>query len=309
MSEITAVILAYNERLHIERAIRNARLYASHIFVVDSHSTDNTAQIASDLGAQVVQHDFVNFSEKLNWALQNLPITTPWVLRQDSDEYLSEQLIEEIKQRVANAPDEVSGFTSHRKIIFLGREMKHGMPSTTMLRLFRHGRATCESRLLDEHMMVSSGRVETLKGDFYDDNLNDLTWWTSKHNGYASSEAIILLDMEYGLSRANATDIEEHSQKIRNKKLRYVRMPLFWRAAAFFAYRYFLRLGFLDGKEGFLWHFLQGWWYRTLADAKVYETKRRLNFDEERIKEHVRKELVARGIELSEPTASEDIKI
>lgn len=75
---------------------------------------------------------------------------------------------------------------------------------------------------------------------------------------------------------------------VRRKKLKYIKLPLFWRAFAFFVYRYFFRLGFLDGKEGFLWHFLQGFWYRALADAKVFELKKRMGYDEEKIKEYLR---------------------
>ncbi|MBR7014385.1 MAG: glycosyltransferase family 2 protein, partial [Prevotella sp.] len=82
--------------------------------------------------------------------------------------------------------------------------------------------------------------------------------------------------------------IGTHSASVRKKKLKYVKLPLFWRAFAFFCYRYFIRLGFLDGKEGFLWHFLQGFWYRLLADAKVFEIKKRFNWNRDKIVEYLK---------------------
>lgn len=114
-----------------------------------------------------------------------------------------------------------------------------------------------------------------------------MTWWTTKHNGYATREAIDLLLTEYGVYENTVVNSGEHSSAIRKKKLKYIKMPLFWRAFAFFFLRYFIRLGFLDGKEGFLWHFLQGWWYRTLADAKVYEIKQMCYYDKELIMKYL----------------------
>ena len=96
-----------------------------------------------------------------------------------------------------------------------------------------------------------------------------------------------LLLTEYGMHDNSLTKSGRHTASVRQKKLKYVKLPLFWRAFAFFVYRYFFRLGFLDGKEGFLWHFLQGWWYRTLADAKVYEIKKQYGFDSGKIRNYL----------------------
>ena len=81
----------------------------------------------------------------------------------------------------------------------------------------------------------------------------------------------------------------------RMMKHRYAKQPLFWRAFAYFCYRYFFKLGFTEGKEGFLWHFLQGWWYRTLVDAKVFEIKKACGNDKEKIRRHLKDNY---GIEL-----------
>ena len=179
----------------------------------------------------------------------------------------------------------------------MNRWMKNGVYPVKLLRLFRTGKGRCEQRLMDEHIELLEGRAVEFDGDFADHNLNDLGWWTAKHNGYALREAVDLLDMEYGLlgdddncdhsvvamervkaerrgAERKVPRLEGQAAGKRRMKMRYVRAPLFWRAFAYFCYRYLLRGGFLEGKEGFLWHFLQGWWYRTLVDAKVWEIKR-----------------------------------
>lgn len=277
MLDISVIILTYNEKIHIERCINNAKKFAKEIYLVDCFSDDGTVEIAKSMGAHVYQHKWENYSKQFNWALTNLPIKTEWVWRMDADEYLSDKLIDELHQKLPNLSPQISGFTAPCLRIFMGKYIKHGIIPLILLRLFKIKYAVCENRFMDEHIQLSEGTIEELNNPFFDDNLNGLTWWTNKHNGYATREAIDLLMTEYGLYENNVVNSGEHSASIRKKKLKYIKMPLFWRALAFFFLRYFFRLGFLDGKEGFLWHFLQGWWYRTLADAKVYEIKKRFN--------------------------------
>jgi len=268
-------------------------------------------------------------ARQFNWALDNLPIQTKWVLRLDADEYLCPELIVEIKSKLETLPDDVTGVAFHLRRVFMGRVIRRGLPRIKMIRLFRFGKARCEQRLMDEHIELLEGRSVTFDGDFADHNLNDIGWWTAKHNGYALREAVDLLDLEYGiLEGSNAADaagskvqtacglvqtrltplvqegsnglrpgsnaagkptlelsggLEGQAAEKRAKKMRYARMPLFWRAFAYFCYRYFVRGGFLEGKEGFLWHFLQGWWYRTLVDAKIFEIKRESGGDRDKM--------------------------
>ena len=126
---------------------------------------------------------------------------------------------------------------------------------------------------------------------FVDHNLNSLGWWTNKHNNYAIREAIDLLDTELGLkvkTEENAVLSQDASHK-RLKKMKYAKLPLFWRSFYYFIYRYLFKLGFTEGKEAFLWHFLQGWWYRTLVDAKIYEIKKHCGSDVIKIKDFIKK--------------------
>lgn len=255
---LSVIILTRDERLHIRRCIERVRPIADEIFVVDSCSTDGTQEIARGLGAVVVEHPWPGLqSVQFNWALDNLPLSGDWILRLDADEYLTEAALRGLPDFLAGQPDEVGGVTLRLGRVFLGREMRHGLGTIRLTRLFRRGRGRCEGKLMDEHLEIS-GRTADFAGAFFDHNLNDLSWWTRKHDGYALREAVDLLLANDATS----------------KKQVYRRLPLFWRAAFYFAYRYVLRLGFLDGREGFLWHFLQGWWYRTLVDAKLLELRR-----------------------------------
>ena len=296
--EVSVIILTLNEEIHLRRCIENVKPWVRDIFVVDSFSTDGTVEIARELGAEVYQNKWLGlYALQFNWAIDNLPVKTKWVLRLDADEYLSQELIEEIGEKLEGLPEDVTGVIFKRRHIFQGRWIKRGVYPVKLLRLFRYGKGRCEQRLMDEHIELLEGRAVEFDGDFSDDNRRDSGWWTEKHNGYALREAVDLLDLEYGFlqppSGCNKV-VEKESGLVgqaaakRAKKVRYARMPLFWRSFAYFCYRYFLRGGFWEGKEGFLWHFLQGWWYRTLVDAKVLELKRASGGDREKLVEVLR---------------------
>lgn len=290
MLDITVIILTYNEELHIRRCLENVKQFANKIYVIDSLSTDNTVSIAESMGAIVVPHKWPgNQAEQFNWALGSIDIDTEWVLRLDADEYLLPELIEELKERVPTLEQDVTGITFKRRHIFLGRWMKRGTYPVMILRMFRKGKAVCEQRLMDEHIELLEGENTTFENDFVDHNLNDLSWWAQKHVGYAVREAAELLDIEFNITGNDTSErnLSEKTLKKRKLKLKYAKKPLFWRSFAYFCYRYFFKFGFLEGKEGFLWSFLQGWWYRTLVDAKVYEIKKACGNDKEKIKQYL----------------------
>lgn len=287
---ITCIILTFNEQIHIKRCIESVKDIAKDIFVVDCFSTDKTIEIAGSLGAKVIQHKWEgNQAKQFNWALQNLPITTTWVLRLDADEYLLPELADEIKQKLDTLPESVAGIVFKRRHIFFNRWIKRGTYPVKLLRLFRYKKAVCEQRWMDEHIVLLEGKSIEFENDFVDHNLNNLTWWTDKHNRYAIREAIDLLDIELGLIENRNPDakLSPQAARKREKKLKYAKQPLFVRSFLYFLYRYIFRLGFLEGKEGFLWHFLQGWWYRTLVDAKIFEIKLACGNNKQKIKEYL----------------------
>ena len=268
-STLSVIILTYNERLHIQRSIASVAPLAKEIFVVDCHSSDGTQALAREAGATVVEHDWPgNQAEQLNWALASLPITGDWVLRLDADEYLTLPLQNEIAEKLDSLPESTCAvLLLLRHTHFMSYRLRFGGPPLRILRLWRRGTAVCEERLMDERMTLLRGETVSFNETFVDDNLNDLTWWTQKHLNYAWREAAVAL---LGSGEQSSLSGTPPRRSRRTKRL-YYRLPVFWRATAYFLYRYLFRLGFLDGKGGFLWHFFQAWWYRALVDADILE--------------------------------------
>jgi|CXWL01.1.fsa_nt_gi glycosyltransferase involved in cell wall biosynthesis len=294
--DISVIILTHNEELHIERCIKNLQPLAQHIFIVDSFSTDKTLQIVESLGAKVFQHPWKNYADQFQWGLDNCPIQTSWVMRMDADEYLEPLLIDEIIKKFPVLPKDINGIYLKRKHHFLGRWIKHGdRYPLVLLRIWKTGQAHIENRWMDEHIVLDSGKAVTFDGDFVDDNLNTVEWFIEKHNRYASREMVDIINHKYQLfARDESIDESQTGQaKIKRfiKESLYNKLPLFVRPALYFFYRYILRLGFLDGKEGFAYHFMQGYWYRCLVDLKCLEAERVLvgaTSKEEKIKRLVK---------------------
>jgi glycosyltransferase involved in cell wall biosynthesis len=276
-ADLAVVILTHNEELHIARALDSVRAVATEVFVVDSSSSDRTVEIARRYGATVLQNRFVNYAKQFQWALDNAPLTSGWVMRLDADEVVSPALASEIAARLPALPSDVTGIVLKRKHIFMGRWIKHGgRYPLLLLRIWRRGVGRIEDRWMDEHMVLSHGRTVTFEGGFADHNLNDLTFFTEKHNKYATREAIDILSARLDLVQRDTGLTESHGlaqagRKRTFKEKIYNRLPFQVGPLGYFLYRYVLQFGFLDGKPGLVYHFLQGFWYRFLVDAKVYE--------------------------------------
>lgn len=162
---------------------------------------------------------------------------------------------------------------------FQGALIRHGGYPQWQLRMWRRGKAEIEQRWMDEKIVVQ-GKVGRLRNEYIDDNLNNIAWWTNKHNGYSTREAIDLLNRKYRFLSVTADSSALTRQARYTRWLKenlYVHLPLGARAFLFFAYRMIFRLGILDGRAGFVFHFLQGFWYRFLVDVKVWEVERRMS--------------------------------
>jgi glycosyltransferase involved in cell wall biosynthesis len=292
MSTLAVVILTFNEEKHIERCVRAAQQFADQVFVVDSFSGDATVKIAESLGVQVVRHEFTNHAAQLAWGLDALPITSDWVMRLDADEVVSAALAGNIRAATAGAAVETNGFLIYRRVRFGGKSIRFGGVAHWVLRIWRRDAARIERRWMDEHMVLNSGRAQCLSGEFCDDNLNDIAWWTAKHNGYSTREAIELLNRKYAfLPVDDGAALAPHARRTRWMKERvYTKLPVGLRAFLYFAYRMSFRLGVLDGRGGFAFHFLQGCWYRFLVDAKVRAAERRMRTDNVDCVEAIRRE-------------------
>ncbi|HMK91001.1 MAG TPA: glycosyltransferase family 2 protein [Methylocystis sp.] len=283
MLDLGVVILCKDESRHLERLLPKLNEMGAKAFVVDSISTDGSVQLARSLGAHVAVHPFVSYAQQFDWALNSLPFDAQWVMRLDADEVLTPELVAEIQERLPLLPQDVTGVNLKRRHIFLGRWIRHGgRYPLTLLRIWRKGAAQIEQRWMDEHMTLRYGRAVTFEHDFADHNLNDLTFFTNKHNRYATNEAIDVLMARYDLGGASDatmtttnTPLQAAAKRLMKEHM-YNRMPLWVGPLFYFLYRYFLRFGFLDGVEGLVYNFLQGFWYRFLVAAKVLEFDRQL---------------------------------
>lgn len=282
-ADLAVVILTYNESMHLARSLDSVKNIASEVFVIDSGSIDGTAEIALEFGAQVLVHPFINQAKQFQWALSNAPIKAPWVLRLDADEIIEPDLAQEIASRLPELPAEVTGVNLKRKHIFMDRWVRYGgRYPLLMLRLFRRGKGRIEDRWMDEHITVIDGRTVTFDGGFADHNLNDLTYFTDKHNKYATREAIEVLNQRLGLFirddylNAHSASMQASFKRWAKEQV-YNRIPFTVSATLYFLWRYIFQLGFLDGRSGFVYHFLQGYWYRFLVGAKVMEMERAIS--------------------------------
>ncbi|HIF9110444.1 TPA: glycosyltransferase family 2 protein [Photobacterium damselae] len=274
---ITAIILTYNEEKHIRRCIESLIPLVDKILILDSYSNDKTLDIASEYDLiEIKQNKFLNYATQFNKALDIFDIKSDWVMRIDADEYIDSACSSFLKDNILTLSNDIKGIYFNRYMTFLGRLMLHGgMDSYWMLRMWRNGYGRCEQRWMDEHILLSSGNTVKATGKLVDDNLNTLSWWSHKHVDYSTREAIDILLKERDSSKQLKSDFfGSKSEKIRFLKNSYNKLPLFIRPFFYFIYRYFIKMGFRDGKEGFLWCIFQGFWYRTMVDAKVFEIKK-----------------------------------
>lgn len=274
---LAVVILTHNEERHIARALASVAGIASEVFVVDSFSTDRTVELAQAHGATVQQNKFINYAKQFQWALDNSPITASWIMRLDADEVIEPDLAARIRDELPRLADDVVGINLKRKHIFLGRWIRHGGRYPLLLvRIWRRGHGRIEDRWMDEHIVLQGGRTVTFDGGFADHNLNDLTFFTDKHNKYATREAIDVINQRRRLFHRDVDlTAEEGSRQAAIKRWikekLYNRVPYQISTPAYFLFRMTFQLGFLDGKEGLVYHGLQGLWYRFLVGAKVAE--------------------------------------
>ena len=293
MSNLSVIILTFNEEIHIKRCIESLQPFAKNVYIIDSYSTDNTVKIAKSVGAHVYQNRWPgNHASQFQWGLDNCPIGTEWVMKMDADEYVLPELSAEINAKINSIPKSVSGIYIKRRVFFMGRWMKHGgYYPTWLLRIWRYEKGRVEQRLMDEHIKLSSGDVAHFESDFVDDNKKNLTWWIEKHNNYSIREAADVLNTLYGFTKCDEIEpffLGTQEQRKRWLKTRYVSLPLFFRPILYFVWRYFVKFGFLDGKQGLVWHVLQGFWYRFLVDAKINEVYLKAGKDKNAVLKYLR---------------------
>ena len=271
-TSIAVIILTLNEAPNLPQALASVKGWAHEIFVLDSFSTDNTVEIASQAGCSVVQNAFVDYAKQRNFAIEQLPIESEWILFLDADEWLTDELKSEISRLIETGPEE-NGFYIKRRMIWMGKWIRRGYYPSWILRLFRRGKGRCEDRAMNEHLIVE-GKPGSLQNDFIHEDQKGIDDWIGKHNRYATREALELIKRE-GQQQQEEIKVRFWGTQAERKRWFQIwnRMPPLVRPFLYFIYRYFLTGAFLEGRAAFVFHFLHALWYPLLIDAKYLEMK------------------------------------
>ena len=268
---ISVLVLTYNEEANLRFLLDSLAGWTDAIYIIDSGSKDRTLEIAREYNTHIEYNPWTTHAGQFNWGLRHLPISTDWVMRMDADECVTPELAKELSALLPSVPDEIAGLYVKRRVYFMGQWIRHGgYYPTWLLRVFRRDQAFYEDRGMDEHVVLEGGRTQHLDHDIIDENHKGMSFWTIKHDRYAHLEMKELLVEDTSGEQQQVEKSLVGSQVQRKRWMKgniYGRSPLFLRAFAYFCYRYFLRLGFLDGTEGLIFHTLQGFWYRFYVEA------------------------------------------
>jgi glycosyltransferase involved in cell wall biosynthesis len=277
---LSVLIMTMNEERNIGACLDGVVGWASDIVVVDSGSTDRTLAICAERGIPTRFHAYVDHPSQMRWSMASIPWRHDWLLVLDADRVVTPELRHEIDEMLRGDSGVIHGFYNPHVQYFRQRPVR-GL-KTHYLQLVRRARARVdESELVDGRLIVD-GPTGTLRGAIIESNQNelDVDFWIDKHQKYARRIAIeeILRD-EQLLSRSEGVRprlLGNADERMVWLKHVWFRMPLYVRPVLFFFYRYVLRLGFLDGWNGFVFHAFQAFWFRLLVDVNIAEYRRRL---------------------------------
>ncbi len=278
MPDFSFIILTFNEEQHLPRLLNSVKDLNAPVFILDSGSTDNTLKIAKEFGAEVLYNKFENHPKQWDIALKNFDIKTPWIIGLDADQIILPELFEKLKTfRDEDIPKDVNGIYFNRKNYFKGRWIKHGgyFPKY-LLKMFRTGIGYSDINENMDHRFIVPGKTIIWKdGYIKEENLkeNEIGFWIEKHNRYSDLVAQEEIERRNKLRTQSIKPrfFGSPDERIAFLKKIWWSLPLFVRPFLYFFYRFIIQLGFLDGKEGWIFHFLQAFWFRLIVDIKIWE--------------------------------------
>jgi len=275
---VSVIVPARNEARNLPRCLQSLK-NVGEVYVIDSQSEDDTSEIARSFGAKVAQFQYHGgWPKKRQWAMDTLSFAYDWIFLVDADEALSPELAAEIQQAVRDP--RFDGYYIALQMFFLGRVLRHGNASFYKLSLFRRGKGRFECRLknqdrsmcdmeVHEHVIVD-GATAKLKNPLLHHNVETLSSYIQKHNEYSNWEARVWLNGEVDPGQLTPSFFGSQAQRRRWLRKKFFSIP--GSAAFFFFYKYFLRLGFLDGLPGLIYCGLQGIQFFHVK-AKIYELR------------------------------------
>jgi glycosyltransferase involved in cell wall biosynthesis len=275
---VTVLVTTRNEESNIERCLRSVYGLVDQIFVIDSESTDRTVEIARRYANDVISLGYEHgriIPWIFQWALDNLPIRHDWVLILEADQAVTEALRRELQTLFTRPAIVEDGFFIHRRMIFRGHPIRFGgYGRKMMLKLFRRTRAKLDPLEQDTRVYVH-GPVGRLNAALEEWNRKEdsILFYLEKHLRYVEAFAREEYERRIGNVpfKGRARLFGNPDERVLWAKSLYYRLPLFLRPWLYFAYRYVLRLGFLDGLNGFIFHFLQAFWFRFVVDVRLRE--------------------------------------
>ena len=266
-NKIAIIILTFNSEKIIKKTILAAKKISKNIIILDSFSNDKTIKIVKRLKCQIFKRKFTNYSDQRNYIIKKCNNLYQWQLHLDSDEILSEKLIKNIKN-ILNVNVKNNSYLIKRQVYFLNKKLLFGGAANWHLRLFPSKSSICEHKKYDQHF-ISKLKTKKIKGPLLDYNIKNLSDWTSMHNKWSS--------LASNEKKANSTNLVKSnffgSSIERNRFIKNTisLLPIGIKGFFLFIIKYFLLLGFLDGKVGFIYSFLNSLWFQTLSDAKKFE--------------------------------------
>ena len=266
-NKIAIIILTFNSEKIIKRTIKAAQKISKEIVILDSFSTDKTIEIVKNLKCKVYKRKFINYSDQRNYAIKMCNKSYKWQLHIDSDEVLSEQLIKNIND-VLKRDIRNKSYIIKRHVYFMNRKLLFGATSNWHLRLFPSKSTVCENKKYDQHF-VSNLVSEKINGSLLDINTKNLTDWITIHNKWSTLSSLEKYSKSSKLTKAKL--FGNNIERTRFIKNIFFKLPIGLKSFFLFFVKYFLLLGFLDGRAGFIFIFLNTLWFHTLIDAKKFE--------------------------------------
>lgn len=271
------VILTYNEEIHLPRLLASIEELEAPIYILDSGSTDRTIEIANEVKAEVKTNTFENHPKQWDFALKTFNITTPWTIGLDADQIVTPELLFLLKAFKSEDYSHVNGIYFNRKNYFKGTWIKYGgFYPKYLLKMFRTNVGYSDLNENMDHRFIVTGQTSIWKnGHIIEENLkeNEISFWITKHNKYSD------LTAQEEVERLNKLRDQTNQAKFwgnPDERVAYLKkiwwkLPLGLRPFLYFTYRIIFKLGILDGSNGILFHFLQGFWFRLIVDVKMKE--------------------------------------
>jgi glycosyltransferase involved in cell wall biosynthesis len=280
MIPVTLIVTTRNEEANIEKCLQSAYGFIDQVFVIDSESEDRTVDISRRY-AEVINlpYDHSKIIPWIyQWALDNLPIRNEWVLILEADQQLTEALKRELEKLFSKTEIAENAFYVRRAQIFRGKQLRFGgYGSKYMLKLFRRSAGELDPEESDTRVYVK-GKIGKLRSPIIEENQkeNDILFYLQKHLRYADTFAREeLYRREHGINfKLRPRLFGTPDERTLWLKSMYFRTPLYVRPFVYFIYRYFILLGFLDGKQGSIFHFLQAFWFRLILDIRLEELQK-----------------------------------